>query len=899
MAARSVSTAWFFLKSPTNRLAPLGFNTPHDQIMTLSFCQFLPIFSQKKIYIFHELTTGAKAGGGRALEAKASRPRPEPVAMAGDAPQLAVKVIRGRDLTLVDGRPCDPCVCVAVEKQRYTTQVRTGAAAAPEWNESFLFSVPAGTKDLVLTVSDWSGGERERALGTATIQLSDRLLTLNRPHHAWVPLQAASADTSSLNSDGSIAAASSERDGARGAVMIEVSVYSPYYLHVSCACPWCARGFIYRFNRFSVGNQIEYKGPASATPANARHANGETASAPAHVDAMADNVLAPPASAQRADGETASSHHHEPVDAMADNAPAPPASERHEDGETASSPHHEPVDATADTTPAPPDSERHEDGETASLPHHEPVDAMADNTPAPPASARHADGETASADAEGAADAADGGLRAEGVADSESPEDAGSGDEDVVTEEELEVLRKEAEEARQELERVREESAAEAAAEEAAAVEAAAAAAEAAEAAAAAEAEAAEAAGEVLEACLAPALAKEALRGEARVAARAMLAVILSPALRQEAQDIAAARAKAQAEADAAAAAAKAAAEAAARQRRVDPPPDLYPEGVRPPDSVPTRELGALGASSMRPDEVERVAHQAALRANRSLAWGAPRQALPDEAVYGPAAASPVESLIAAEQAWLKSCHVQMDSGLADRLASNRADFAPRLPEIPLRRGAAPAGCAVGSARPYLAAALHPARAVDAQAQNIRAKEAEVQRLEKRQDVLQSSLPFIQQQIHAGARVMGRYDQGERELREVKRLLQKKRGQLLVLRSSNPVIAAPAVVALGRDRAEQMAAKFSLPHQIERHTRALARTQEEASMLAWSLRAKDIIVRSGKAFEIETERDAWAQAHCLRPQSALREMSRLSVVQVNATALRVCQHSKKKNRNLL
>ena len=394
--------------------------------------------------------------------------------MAGDAPQLAVRVIRGRDLTLVDGRPCDPCVCVAVEKQRYTTQVRTGAAAAPEWNESFLFSVPAGTKDLVLTVSDWSGGERERALGTATIQLSDRLLTLNRPHHAWVPLQAASADTSSLNSDGSIAAASSERDGARGAVMIEVSVYSPYYLHVSCACPWCARGFIYRFNRFSVGNQIEYKGPASATPANARHANGETASAPAHVDAMADNVLAPPASAQRADGETASSHHHEPVDAMADNAPAPPASERHEDGETASSPHHEPVDATADTTPAPPDSERHEDGETASLPHHEPVDAMADNTPAPPASARHADGETASADAEGAADAADGGLRAEGVADSESPEDADSGDEDVVTEEELEVLRKEAEEARQELERVREESAAEAAAEEAAAVEAAA-----------------------------------------------------------------------------------------------------------------------------------------------------------------------------------------------------------------------------------------------------------------------------------------------------------------------------------------------------------------------------------------------------------------------------------------
>jgi hypothetical protein len=52
--------------------------------------------------------------------------------------------------------------------------------------------------------------------------------------------------------------------------------------------------------------------------------------------------------------------------------------------------------------------------------------------------------------------------------------------------------------------------------------------------------------------------------------------------------------------------------------------------------------------------------------------------------------------------------------------------------------------------------------------------------------------------------------------------------------------------------------RFSLPQQIEQQTRTLARTQEEASVLSLSLRAKDIIVRSGKAMEIETERDAWS-----------------------------------------
>ena len=315
----------------------------------------------------------------------------------------------------------------------------------------------------------------------------------------------------------------------------------------------------------------------------------------------------------------------------------------------------------------------------------------------------------------------------------EGAEAGGSGEMGEEEEEELEELRREAEEARQNLERVRLELAAEAAAEEAAM---------------AAAAESASTAREVLEVCLAPALAREVLRSQARVAARAMLAVLLEPALRQEAQDVAAARARAQAEADAAASAAKAAAEAETRQRRIDPPLECYPRGARPPDCVPTRELGELGASPKRPSEVERLAHQIALRADRSLSWGAPRQAPPDEAVYGPAVASPVESLIAAEQAWLKSCHAQMDSGLADRLASNRADFAPRLPEIPLRHGALPAGCAVGSARPFLATSFD-SNAVNAQAQKIRAKEAEVQRLEKRQTVLQSVLPFVEQQIHA------------------------------------------------------------------------------------------------------------------------------------------------------
>ena len=135
--------------------------------------------------------------------------------------QLAVTVIRARDLPRVDEHPCDPYVCVAVDKQLYKTQVRQGSAA-PEWNESFLFSVSSGTKDLVLTVSDWSGGKRERVLGTATIQLSDISFSLNQPHHAWVPLQMASAGTASINSDGS----SEGQDGARGAVMVEVRVYA-------------------------------------------------------------------------------------------------------------------------------------------------------------------------------------------------------------------------------------------------------------------------------------------------------------------------------------------------------------------------------------------------------------------------------------------------------------------------------------------------------------------------------------------------------------------------------------------------------------------------------------------------------------------------------------------------
>ena len=145
--------------------------------------------------------------------------------------QLVVTVIRARDLPHVGEHPGDPYVSVKVDKQLYKTQVRQGTAE-PEWNESFVFTVSASTKDLVLTLSDWSGGLRERVLGTATVLLSDISFSVNQPHHAWVPLQGASIDDPvprkreilPLNYEGSSTDVSTAQDGVRGAVMIEVTV---------------------------------------------------------------------------------------------------------------------------------------------------------------------------------------------------------------------------------------------------------------------------------------------------------------------------------------------------------------------------------------------------------------------------------------------------------------------------------------------------------------------------------------------------------------------------------------------------------------------------------------------------------------------------------------------------
>lgn len=145
--------------------------------------------------------------------------------------QLVVTVIRARDLPHVGEHPGDPYVSVKVDKQLYKTQVREGTAE-PEWNESFVFTVSASTKDLVLTLSDWSGGLRERVLGTATVLLSDISFSVNQPHHAWVPLQGASIDDPvprkreilPLNYEGSSTDVSTAQDGVRGAVMIEVTV---------------------------------------------------------------------------------------------------------------------------------------------------------------------------------------------------------------------------------------------------------------------------------------------------------------------------------------------------------------------------------------------------------------------------------------------------------------------------------------------------------------------------------------------------------------------------------------------------------------------------------------------------------------------------------------------------
>ena len=141
------------------------------------------------------------------------------------------------------------------------------------------------------------------------------------------------------------------------------------------------------------------------------------------------------------------------------------------------------------------------------------------------------------------------------------------------------------------------------------------------------------------------------------------------------------------------------------------------------------------------------------------------------------------------------------------------------------------------------------------------------------------------EQIHGGALALGRYDQSMREIKILKSLIQVRSHELERLRSCNPVIPAPAVLAMGRDREQRTTAVLSVPHQMHLASKSLANLQHEASYLACSLRSQDVIVRSGKGFDIETEKDCFANAYCHRPQSALRKMTQLSLVQAEALSI--------------
>ena len=398
----------------------------------------------------------------------------------------------------------------------------------------------------------------------------------------------------------------------------------------------------------------------------------------------------------------------------------------------------------------------------------------------------------------------------------------------------------------------------------------------------------------ILEECLTPALEKIELRDEALTEARSMLEVLLAPAMEMEAAAIALAIETARAERAAARAAAKATAEEAARQRRINPPPEDYPGGMKPPDSITTNELPVLAASPTRKLDVdaqasatENLHEEVRLRAGRSLSWGAPRQGRPDEAVYGWAVSTPINDLVEQERQWLKICSRQMTSSVTDRLHSNKREFGTKLPDAVQAHGSMPSGCATGSSsRPFLAP-YKQADVVRAHCRKIQQKEEELRNMTKRLGALSSGMPFLEQQIHAGSRVMGQYDQSAREIKILQSVIQVREAELRRLGATNPVVPAPAVVAFGKDHAERMleSARFSLHQQIAASTRSLARAQQQVSHLACSLRSKDVVVRSGKKLDVETERDAFASKYCERPHSALREMSRLTHVQAEALAL--------------
>ena len=83
------------------------------------------------------------------------------------------------------------------------------------------------------------------------------------------------------------------------------------------------------------------------------------------------------------------------------------------------------------------------------------------------------------------------------------------------------------------------------------------------------------------------------------------------------------------------------------------------------------------------------------------------------------------------------------------------------------------------------------------------------------------------EQIHGGALALGRYDQSMREIKILKSLIQVRSHELKRLRSCNPVIPAPAVLAMGRDREQRTTAVLSVPHQMHLACKSLANLQHE------------------------------------------------------------------------
>jgi hypothetical protein len=253
--------------------------------------------------------------------------------------------------------------------------------------------------------------------------------------------------------------------------------------------------------------------------------------------------------------------------------------------------------------------------------------------------------------------------------ENDEEEETDEGDEEQ-KDEEIEALRREHIEALEELEIARLQLSEGNLAQAAAAAAADAAAAAAADAAALRK-EATEEAGELLGICLAPALEAEArdiaraeLRVESLAAAQAMLETFLHPVLAREAAAILSTFAKCRLLVAEALNITTQLAQDVARQRRINPPPQAYPQGVKPCDSIPSSSLegdeatlSSLAVSPNRHDSAEfsEIKKQVDLRATRSLAWGAPsEECQPNETVYGSAAAVALEHLISQEREWLK-----------------------------------------------------------------------------------------------------------------------------------------------------------------------------------------------------------------------------------------------------